>query len=57
MRVSVKEVEKTIKVRKGKYSARIDEVPDLTAEKNTTFIKKILTGIFIASMESVFFPG
>jgi hypothetical protein len=41
---------------KGKLSAGINEVPNLIVEKCMKFIKKLLTDMFNASMESGIFP-
>jgi hypothetical protein len=52
MPVSEKEAEKVIEDLKGKLPAGIDEVPDLIVEKSLKFIKKPLTDICNAAMES-----
>jgi hypothetical protein len=45
-----------IKHLKGKLSATISELPDLAAKKCIKFIKKPLTDIYNASLESDIFP-
>ena len=56
MPISEDKVEKVIKYLKGKLSAGIDEVPDLIAEECMKFMKKPLTNVCNASMESGIFP-
>jgi hypothetical protein len=54
--VSEDQVEKVIKNLKGKLSAGINEGPDLVVKKCMKSIKKHLTNICNASLESGIFP-
>ena len=56
MPVAEDEVEKAIKDLKGKLLADIDEVPDLIVQECMKCIKKPLSDICNASMESGIFP-